>query len=429
MTHASICTVGDEILIGQIVDTNSSRIARALGEIGIQVGRMVSIGDRHEAIVHNIRQEMEAHEIVITTGGLGPTKDDITKTAIAEISGSDGYTLHEGQLAIVRRILASRGLDMLENNRAQALVPNRCEVIPNPLGTAPVLVYRGPRATLYCLPGVPHEAAGVLPEVLADIRRHQRLESITHRHVMVYGWAESALSEKIAPWEDALPAGMKLAYLPNPLTGIRLRLSAYGGEEDLPARMEAEISRLKELLGDAVYAEADTQLEAVVGALLKENGLTLSTAESCTGGMIAHLITTVPGASAYFLGSVVSYAVSVKEGLLGVPHETIKRCGVVSSEVAAAMAEGVRRATGSDFAVATTGLAGKEGDGTNPGGTVWIGVSGPEGTKTFRHHFQNDRQRNIERFAATALNQLRLVILSHTRRKFSPPMRRISASE
>jgi nicotinamide-nucleotide amidase len=416
MIQASICTIGDEILIGQVVDTNSSRLAVALEEAGIRVTRMLSIGDDREEILSNLRNELAVNDIVITTGGLGPTKDDITKGVLKTLSGSNGYVEHAGQLAIIQEILHSRGLDMLESNRAQALVPDRCEVIENHKGTAPVMVFRFPEgsfgATLYALPGVPFEAVGAIPSVLADIRAHYPLEGILHRSIMVFGMAESALSEFIAPWEDSLPGDMHLAYLPNPLTGIRLRLSIYGGDpEEQNARVEGQIKRLKELLGDKVYADQDDTLEATVGRLLKATGKTLSAAESCTGGEISHLITSVPGSSAYYLGSVTSYAISVKEKVLGVPAETIERCGVVSGEVAAAMAEGVRRVTGSDYAVSTTGLAGPDGDAFNPVGTVWIGVAGPRGTKTVRKIYKNDRKRNIERFAASALDFLRLTIL------------------
>ena len=417
MIQASICTIGDEILIGQVVDTNSSRLAAALEEAGIRVTRMLSIGDDRGEILNNLRNELTVNDIVITTGGLGPTKDDITKGVLAELSGSTGYVEHAGQLAIIEQILHSRGLDMLEINRAQALVPERCEVIPNRKGTAPVMVFRFPEeesfgATLYALPGVPFEAVGAIPSVMEDIRAHQALNNILHRSIMVFGIAESALSELIAPWEDALPMDMHLAYLPNPLTGIRLRLSIYGGNpEENEARVAKQIDALKEILGDKVYSDHDDTLEATIGRLLKASGKTLSAAESCTGGEISHLITSVPGSSAYYLGSVTSYAVSVKEKVLGVPAETVEKFGVVSSEVAAAMAEGVRRVTGSDYAVSTTGLAGPDGDAFNPVGTVWIGVAGPKGTKTVRKVFKNDRKRNIERFAASALDFLRLTIL------------------
>lgn len=416
MIHASICTIGNEILIGQVVDTNSSRIAAALEEAGIRVTRMVSFGDDRDEILNNLRNELTQSDIVITTGGLGPTKDDMTKAVLAELSGSTGYVEHAGQLAIIHDILHSRGLDMLEINRAQALVPDRCEVIENRLGTAPVMVFRFPadsfNATLYALPGVPFEAVGAIPDIMQDIRAHYPLTNILHRSLMVYGLAESALSELIAPWEDALPDEMHLAYLPHPLTGIRLRLSIYGGtREDQEARVEEQIVRLKEILGNRVYSDQDDTLEATVGRLLKKAGMTLSAAESCTGGEISHLITSVPGSSAYYLGSVTSYAVSVKEKVLGVPAETIEKFGVVSSEVAAAMAEGVRKVTGSDYAISTTGLAGPDGDAFNPVGTVWIGVAGPNGIKTEKRHFRNDRKRNIQRFSAEALNILRLQIL------------------
>ena len=409
MLTASICTIGDEILIGQVTDTNSGNIARALEEAGIHVRSMVSVGDAPEAIEDALRREIGLSDIVITTGGLGPTKDDITKAVLARFSGSNGYREDPGQLEMVHKILKGRGLDVLPINLAQAQVPEKAEVIVNRLGTAPIMVFRSlmDKATLYALPGVPHEAVGAIPAVLGDILAHFKPGSIVHRSIMVYGMAESALSEKIATWEDALPSNMHLAYLPNTLTGIRLRLSSYGGDEK---SLEAQLETLKGLLGSLVYASEDTTLEAAVGKLLKERGETVSAAESCTGGEIAHLFTSVSGSSAYFLGSVTSYAVSVKENVLGVPESVIKENGVVSSEVAAAMAEGVRRLTGSTYSVATTGLADKDGDGKNPGGTVWIGVSGPRGTRTVKYCYKNDRARNIERFAASALNFLRLYI-------------------
>ena len=413
MTYASIVTIGDEILIGQVVDTNSSRLALALEEAGIRVRRLLSIADDGAAIEETLLRELSRNDIVISTGGLGPTKDDITKAALARLSGSRRFVEHPGQLEMVRKILHGRGLDVLPSNLAQAQVPETAEVIVNRLGTAPVMVFRNVagHGTLYALPGVPHEAEGAIPDVMADIRAHFPLQDIRHRNLMVAGIAESALSERLAPWEDALPEDMHLAYLPDPLTGIRLRLSTYSGEaKDEEARLDAQIATLKGLLGPLLYAEEDSDLQRAVGRLLLKSGRTLAAAESCTGGEIAHLLTSVPGSSAYFLGSVTSYAVSVKEKVLGVPAALIERCGVVSGEVAAAMAEGARRVCGSDYAVATTGLAGPGGDGTHPVGTVWIGVSGPSGTKTVSRRFTNDRKRNIERFAAAALDFLRLYI-------------------
>ena len=428
MTQASVCTIGDEILIGQIVDTNSSHIARALNELGIRVSHMVSIGDDHQTIINQLKEELINNDIVIVTGGLGPTKDDITKKALGELSGSRYELGNLEQKRIVTRILHSRGLDALERNMQQAVVPDTCEVIPNRKGTAAVMVFRfgssapaedclpspvdfGHPCVLYSLPGVPFEALGALPDVLDDIRTHFALSPICHKTLMTYGMAESALAQKIGPWEDALPADMHLAYLPNQLTGVRLRLSIYGSAQaDPEARIEAELAKLRPLLGELVYAEDDTSLEAVIGSLLRGTGRTLSVAESCTGGMISHLLTTVSGSSEYYLGSVTSYAVPLKEALLGVHPETIEKNGIVSAAVAAEMAEGARRLTGSTYALATTGWADATGDEFEPAGTVWVGVSGPEGTVTARFNYRNDRKRNIERFAASALNELRKYI-------------------
>jgi nicotinamide-nucleotide amidase len=419
MTTASICTIGDEILIGQIIDTNSSYISRALGDAGIRVRSMLSIGDDHDRIVQALRNELETNDIVITTGGLGPTKDDITKAALAELSGSTRYVEHPGQMEMVYKILHSRGLEVLDINRQQALVPDTCEVIVNRLGTAPIMVFRfeagrfGHPATLYSLPGVPHEALGAVADVVNDIKSHYKLESITHRTIMVYGMAESALAKRIEAWEDALPEDMHLAYLPNQLTGVRLRLSVYGGDSKANAgRIEERFAALKDILGEMVYSDGDDTLQGTIGRLLRGSGKTLSLAESCTGGEIAHLITTVPGSSEYFLGSVTSYALDTKVRILGVSPETVESCGIVSSAVVAEMAEGVRRLTGSTYALSTTGWADGSGDEHEPGGTVWVGVAGPEGTKTARFSYKNDRKRNIERFSASALNELRKTIES-----------------
>lgn len=414
MTRASICTIGDEILIGQVVDTNSSHIASALEETGIKVTRMISIGDNHDEIVSTLDRELQINDIVIVTGGLGPTKDDITKKALADLSGTSEYKTDDRQLSIIHRILSSRGLDVLDINLAQASVPVTCEVIPNKLGTAPIMAFRfdearyGHHASLYSLPGVPYEALGALEEVLEHIKTNHSVSSIYHRTIMTYGIAESALSKMIEDWEDALPSEMHLAYLPNQFTGVRLRLSAYGGAiEDV----DREIEKLKAILGDLMYSDHEDTLQECVGRLLKASGKTMSTAESCTGGTISQLITSVPGSSAYFLGGVTSYANSVKTGVLEVPEEIINRYGAVSSECVAKMAEGIRKLTGSDFAVATSGIAGP-GGGTDekPVGLVWIGVSSANGTETYKVQYNGDRKRNIERSAAFALNKMRCKI-------------------
>ena len=415
MTRASICTIGDEILIGQVVDTNSSHISRALNSLGIRVTRMISIGDEHEVIIEGIESELRRNEIVIVTGGLGPTKDDITKHALAELSGTQNYRTDERQLEIIHRILSSRGLDVLDINIAQASVPETCEVIPNRLGTAPIMVFRFPeerfghKATLYSLPGVPFEALGALQDISDDIRNHYQISDIYHKTLMTFGIAESALSKMIEEWEDSLPQDMHLAYLPDALTGVRLRLSIYGGsKEEQEGRIEAEIAKLRDILGDAIYSEQDDRQETCIGRMLAAKGKTVSAAESCTGGMISSLFTSIPGSSEYYLGSVTSYANSVKTGVLGVPAEIIEKHGAVSEECVRAMAEGVRRITGSDFAIATSGIAGPGGGSDEkPVGLVWIGVSSQNGTEAYRMVFRGDRKRNIDRFAANALNILR----------------------
>lgn len=413
MTRACICTIGDEILIGQIVDTNSSHIARELNACGVKVAGMLSIGDDHDSIISSLEAELSRNEVVIVTGGLGPTKDDITKKALAELSDTQGWKEDEEQLAIIHRILHSRGLDVLDINRAQALVPETCEVIPNRLGTAPIMVFRfaserfGHPATLYALPGVPFEALGALKDVIEDICTHNDLQKITHRTIMTYGIAESALAKRIEEWEDALPQDIHLAYLPNALTGVRLRLSAYGEALTQQERIEAEIAKLKGIIGDVIYSYEDDTLQNCIGKLLKQHGKTISTAESCTGGLVASMITSVAGSSEYYLGSVVSYANSVKQEVLGVPAGIIQEFGAVSSECVGAMAEGVRKLTGTDFSVATSGIAGPGGGSTEkPVGLVWIGVSSQSGTQTYKLTFNSDRKRNIERFASSALYKI-----------------------
>ena len=427
MKTAAICTIGDEILIGQIVDTNSSAIAVELNNIGIKVCRMISISDDGTDIKQSIKSLLHNFDIVIVTGGLGPTKDDITKKALAELSGSRGDIFHEGQMQVIERILAHRGIDISDINRAQAMVPDTCEVMVNRKGTAPGMIFRFSPAdfthcpVLYSLPGVPFEAIGLLPDVMADIRRHFALDSIYHKTITTYGIAESTLAKMIEPWEDALPSDMHLAYLPNPLTGVKLRLSIYGGDRDEEIRrIDREFAKVMPVIGDAVYGEGDDTLQSVIAKRLTESGLTLSVAESCTGGFLASLFTAMPGASKYFYGSVTSYDNSVKENILNVSIETIAEHGAVSRECAEGMALGVSRALNTDFAISTTGIAGPDGGSEDkPVGTVWVGVAYPDTdhpgktaviSRMFR--FNNDRYTNIQRFAGSALNLLRTVLCS-----------------
>lgn len=420
MLKAAICTIGDEILIGQIIDTNSSEISQALNCAGVKVEEMLSVGDNREQIFEALKRLTDSYDIVITTGGLGPTKDDITKKILAELTGAKSWHTDERQRDIIESILTKRNIPLSQNNLDQALVPDSCEVIPNRLGTAPVMKFKiaAPARTsvLFSLPGVPHEAVGALPDIIESIRSEFSLSSIYHRTIVTYGIAESTLSNMISEWEDSLPDDMRLAYLPNPAIGVRLRLSIYGGNrEDEERRINEEFAKLKPILGDAIYSYDDETLESAVGRLLKSHSLTMSAAESCTGGTISEMITSVPGASEYYLGSVTSYANSVKRNILGVNGETIDSHGAVSEECVREMAEGVKRVTGSDFSVATSGIAGPGGaEPGKPVGLVWIAVSSPDRTISRKFVFSSDRKRNIQRFASSAINMLRLEIQRYT---------------
>ena len=413
MKTASICTIGDEILIGQIVDTNSSHIARELNLLGIQVKYMTSIGDDRARIIQELGNCLDNTDIVIVTGGLGPTKDDITKDALRELSGAAGYKQSDEQLAIIERILGARGIPMLDINRAQALVPETCTVIPNKLGTAPCMAFYGlgkrRGSALYSLPGVPFEAIGLLPDVMADIRRHFALEAITHHTIVTFGIAESTLAKRIEAWEDALPENIHLAYLPNPTVGVRLRLTQFGGQADFTPY----IAELQKILGDAIYGEGEDTLQVVIGRRLRAEGKTLALAESCTGGHLSELITSVAGCSDYYKGSVTSYSNEVKMKVLGVRPETLAEFGAVSEQCVREMAAGVLRALDTDYAVATSGIAGPGGGTpTKPVGTAWLAAAKrlPDGTVTVATecvHFASSRAVNIERFASHALDLLR----------------------
>lgn len=413
MKTASVCTIGDEILIGQIVDTNSSHIARELNLLGIQVKYMTSIGDDRARIISELGNCLDHTDIVIVTGGLGPTKDDITKDSLRELAGAGGYKESKEQLAHIERILGSRGIPMIDTNRAQAMVPDTCTVIPNKLGTAPCMAFYGlgqqGTAALYSLPGVPFEAIGLLPDVMADIRRHFELEEITHHTILTFGIPESTLAKQIEAWEDALPENIHLAYLPDPTLGVRLRLTQFCGQADFTPYL----SQLQAILGDAIYGEGEDTLQSVIGRRLRAAGKTLSLAESCTGGHLSELITSVAGCSDYYKGSVTSYSNEVKMKVLGVKAETLAQYGAVSEACVREMAAGVLRTLDTDYAVATSGIAGPGGGSPKkPVGTAWLAAAKrqPDGSvavATECVHFASSRAVNIERFASHALDLLR----------------------
>lgn len=420
MVTATVCTIGDEILIGQIIDTNSSKIATRLNEIGVKVCHHISVSDDEQDILDTLQNCIHSSDVVIVTGGLGPTKDDITKKTLAKLTGASGYVKSEEQYAIVKQILSARGIEMSDINEAQALVPDTCKVIVNECGTAPCMQFEinsgksGGTTLLFSLPGVPFEAEAALPKVMESVKEHFNLSNIFHKTICTFGIPESTLAKKIESWEDNLPDNLHLAYLPNPILGVRLRLSIYGADKELgEEELEEECAKLRQLLGNAIYGEGEDSLQSSLGRILKSRGESISTAESCTGGMIASLLTSVPGASEYFNGSVVSYSNDVKINTLGVSNNTILQHGAVSSECVKEMAEGVRKLMNTTYSIATSGIAGPQG-GTaeKPVGTVWIAIAGEDFTETLQLHFRGSRKLNIERFASHAIDFLRTKICS-----------------
>lgn len=406
--QATVITIGDEILIGQIVDTNSVSISKHLNSAGIVVREKCSIGDDRTQIVETLERALANSQVVIVTGGLGPTKDDITKKTLAELFGS-GMHLDEHVAGHVQRMLESRGIVFNELNRGQALVPDCCTVLFNAHGTAPGMWFEREDKVVVSLPGVPFEMEHLMQdEVMPRLKARFSLRSIVHRTLITAGLAESMLAERIAPWEEALPPYLKLAYLPNP-GAVRLRLSAYEVEGESVAREIAErFEALKKIIPEYVVGYETATVQELVHRTLTERGETLATAESCTGGTIAARFTAMAGASAYFRGGVVAYSNDLKQQVLGVSADDLERFCAVSEPVARQMAEGVRRLAGSDYAVATTGIAGPAGGSEEkPVGTVWIAVAGPRGTVAVCRQCGTDRGQIVDRASSFAIGMLR----------------------
>lgn len=410
--QAEIITIGDELLIGQVVDTNSAWLGSTLGDDGIKVIQITSVQDNAAQIVQAVNDALSRADIVLMTGGLGPTKDDITKKTLAEMFGMK-LVRNEQVYEMVGKQLALRGIAFTELNQGQALVPDGCTVLPNRNGTAPGMWFERGGKVLISMPGVPFEMkALVKDEVLPRLRKHFALDANVHRTIITFGLAESILADTIASWEEALPPYLHLAYLPSALC-IRLRLSAYEiDRQKAEQEIESQIGKLSKVIPNYIIGSEDDSLESVTGTLLKTRGETLATAESCTGGNIAHRFTAMPGASEYFKGGVVAYSNEVKIALLGVDPESLNRYGAVSQSVAEQMAEGVRRATGATYGISTTGIAGPTG-GTpeKPVGTVWMAVATPNGVFSRRMVFGSVRSQNIERASSNCINLLRLQLL------------------
>lgn len=411
--YASIITIGDELLIGQTIDTNSAWMAQELNKIGIWVHRRVAIGDVWEDIWKALDDESRLSDIILITGGLGPTADDITKPLLCQYFGGK-LVVNEDALNNVKHIFLNiLKRPLIERNLKQAEVPDVCTVIQNKRGTAPGMLFEKEGKVFVSMPGVPHEMKGMMTNhVLPVLQEKFQMPPIIHRTLLTAGIGESFLAERISDFESTLPSNIKLAYLPN-YGMVKLRLSARGRSEKLRAELEAEFDMLKQKVSDVMVIDQDLTMQQVVGNLLKEKGKTVGTAESCTGGYIAHLFTSNPGSSVYFKGTVVSYANTVKTDILGVDPQTLKDHGAVSKETASQMVKGALKMLKTDYVLVTTGVMGPDGGSPEkPVGTVWVGVGDGHRTELHEFHFRFDRQRNIELTATNGLNVLRKFILN-----------------
>ncbi|PXY02180.1 competence/damage-inducible protein A [Marinifilum breve] len=406
--QAEIITIGDEILIGQIVDTNSAWMAKELNKYGIGVSKITSISDEADDIVTTIEAAMKRAPLVLMTGGLGPTNDDITKKTLSDYFGMKLIQDDELYQKIQDR-LAKYGISMNPFNQEQALIPDGARIIPNNFGSAPCMWFEKNKRVLVSMPGVPFEMKGIMQNgLISAITEHFETSEIVHKTIMTDGIGESVLAEMLSDWEENLPLNMKLAYLPSP-GKVRLRLSITGESKPALEKMvDEEVEKLKKILPDNIFAYDDIAIEERIAELLLEKGKTLGTAESCTGGYIAHLITSHAGSSAYFKGSVVSYSNEIKEKVLGVNSKDLEKFGAVSQEVVEQMALGARKVLNTDYAVATSGIAGPDG-GTDekPVGTVWIALAGDFGVQSEKLELYKVRERNIKVSAFKVLNLLR----------------------
>lgn len=401
---SAIVTIGDELLIGQVIDTNSAWIAQNLNLIGVKVEERVSVADDVEAIKNVLNRLLPKVDYIFITGGLGPTKDDITKHTLTHYF-DDELVLHEGALENVKKLFKAFGREVNKVNELQAMQPSKAKVIINKNGTASGMWFTKNGKSVISMPGVPFEMKGMMTDtILPEIQQINNIK-IFHKTICTQGIGESILAERIADIENDLPANIKLAYLPSP-GQTRLRLSAYGnvGEEEV----NVFVKRIVERVNDYVFGFDDAVLQKVVGDLLIQKNKTLATAESCTGGYISHLITSVPGSSKYFKGTVVSYSNEIKVNQLGVDKNDIQQFGAVSKQVVEQMALGVLNKFDVDYAIATSGIAGPDG-GTpeKPIGLVWIAIASKDGIFSKDFKFGDNRERNNQRAALTALNFLR----------------------
>lgn len=413
---AAIVTIGDEILIGQIIDTNSGYMAKALDKIGVQTHEMLSISDDKNHILATFESLQDKVDFVFITGGLGPTKDDITKKTFCEYF-DDKLVENPAVFAHVKELIEGFfKRPITQMNRDQALVPSKCEVLFNKVGTAPGMWMKKENTVYISLPGVPYEMKYLVDDVIVPkiVKEYQR-PYIIHKTILTYGQGESLVAERIENWENSLPEFIRLAYLPAP-GRVRLRLTARGTEKEILEKSIAEnVELLSQIIGDIIVGyDEDETIEVVIGNLLTQHKKSLATAESCTGGKIAQMITSVAGSSAYFKGSIVSYATETKIDVLGVHPDTIKKHSVVSAEVAQEMAIRIQKLMKTDYAIATTGNAGpNKGDADAEVGTVFIALATPNNIIVEEFNFGQPREKVIDRAVNKALEILQKEILKN----------------
>jgi len=416
LTNISILTIGDELLIGQVIDTNSAWMAQELNRAGFWVNRRLAVGDRREAILAALDGESKVSEIILITGGLGPTSDDITKPLLCEYFDT-GLVVDPQALENVKNIFEKiLKRPLTETNLRQAEVPASCKVIQNRRGTAPGMVFEKEGKIFISMPGVPHEMKGMMTEaVIPLLIKRFKPEHIAHRTLLTAGIGESTLADHIGSFERSLPPHVSLAYLPN-YGMVRLRLTARSQQgEANNEEIDRLFADLKSRVGEWLVTDEDIPIEEALGRLLKERKKTVGTAESCSGGLVARQITSVPGSSVYFKGSVIAYSNQIKKSLLGVDPAILDEHGAVSEETVRAMVKGAIRLLDTDFAVATSGIMGPDGGSEKkPVGTVWIAAGDKDRIITQKHWFRFDRQRNTELTAANVLNLLRRFILSQS---------------
>lgn len=401
---AHIITIGDEILYGQILDTNAQWMSKQLDSIGVKVTQRLTIGDVKEEILSTLKYSEERADIILITGGLGPTEDDLTKPCLAAYFGVD-MQINEIALAEVEAMFKRFKFELTPVNRLQANLPTNCTMISNKLGTAPGMWFYENNTVFVSMPGIPFEMKGLMSNfILPKLKEQFDLPVIYHKVVRTIGIGESWLADKIKPWTDALPSTISLAYLPS-LREVKLRLTTSGNKlEELEAEVEQQISELKNIIGKHIFGYNSDTIELALGNLLSKQNETIATAESCTGGYVAHMLTSIPGSSTYFKGSIIAYANEIKTAQLGVKQSTLDIHGAVSEQTVIEMAEGIRSKFNTSYGIATSGIAGPDG-GTpeKPVGTIWIALATPTGTHTKLLSLAKDRVLNIQASSKSAL--------------------------